>query len=255
MSCSRDRPDLYSLPSISGVVEEIRNDHENDDMGEHTFRAFDTDIEGLRRSVTEMGALAERQFRRAVSAIGTADPGVVAQVLADERVINALQVRIDLSCNTFIALRQPAAIDLREVIGVIHTINDLERIGDEAKKIALRARNVDASTCAEQIERVRDMATRAADMVGRAIDAFVRHDTRVAIELGACDDAVDDLRDELVAELSARMSRPSASVAQMLDLVMIVQSIERIADHAENVAEYIVNVVEGVDMRHGNIPA
>jgi phosphate transport system protein len=91
-------------------------------------------------------------------------------------------------------------------------------------------------------------------MLSRAIDAFVRHDSGVALELGACDDAVDDLRDELVETLMARMTREPQRVAQALDMILVVQSIERVADHAESIAEYVVNVVRGVDMRHGNLP-
>jgi phosphate transport system protein len=224
-------------------------------LNEHTVRAFDADIAGMRRAVVEMGALAERQFRRAVESVVTGDAALVEQVLADERIVNALHLQIDDLCNRIIALRQPIAIDLREVIGVIHTINDLERVGDEAKKIALKGRSIDASALSEQIGRIGGMAAQAGEMLTRAIDAFVRHDTRVARQLGACDDSVDDLRDTLVEELTARMRAEPMRVAPALELILIVQSIERVADHAENVAEYVVNVVQGVDMRHGNLPA
>jgi len=224
-------------------------------MHEHTYKAFDNDINGMREAVVEMGSLAARQFRRAVEAVGSGDPGLVAQVLADERIVNALHVRLDMMCNQIIALRQPIAVDLREVIGVIHTISDLERIGDEAKKIALKSRSIDAVALAAQIGQIGGMAEKAGDMVTRAIDAFVRHDVSVAVQLGACDDAVDALRDELVEALVARMSAEPELVAQALDLILVVQSIERVADHAESVAEYIVNVVDGVDMRHGNLPS
>jgi phosphate transport system protein len=223
-------------------------------LNEHTVRAFDADIAGMRRAVAEMGALAERQFRRAVESVVTGDAGLVAEVLADERQVNALHLQIDDLCNRIIALRQPIAIDLREVIGVIHTINDLERVGDEAKKIALKGRSIDPAALAEQIGRIGGMAAQAGDMLVRAIDAFVRHDTQVARQLGECDDTVDDLRDRLVDELTERMRGQPAQVAQSLELILIVQSIERVADHAENVAEYVVNVVHGVDMRHGNLP-
>lgn len=222
-------------------------------MREHTFRAFDHDIAGMRQAVIEMGTLAGRQFRRAVEAVSSGNVGLVADVLADERIVNAWHVRLDMMCNQIIALRQPTAIDLREVIGVIHTINDLERIGDEAKKIALKSRSIDPLALAEQVSRIGGMAEQASDMLNRAIDAFVRHDTAVATELGSCDDSVDALRDELVQELMVRMTQEPALVAQALDLILVVQSIERIADHAESVSEYIVNVVEGVDMRHGNL--
>ncbi len=224
-------------------------------LSEHTVRAFDADIAGMRRAVVEMGALAERQFRRAVESVVTGDAALVEQVLAEERIVNALHLQIDDLCNRIIALRQPIAIDLREVIGVIHTINDLERVGDEAKKIALKGRSIDASALSEQIGRIGGMAAQAGEMLTRAIDAFVRHDTRVARQLGACDHSADDLRDTLVDELTARMRAQPTQVAPALGLILIVQSIERVADHAENVAEYVVNVVQGVDMRHGNLPA
>lgn len=222
---------------------------------EHTLRAFDTDIAGMRRAVVEMGALAARQFRQAIDAVASGDPGRVAEVLAGERQVNALHVQVDELCNRIIALRQPIAIDLREVIATIHTINDLERIGDESKKIAMKGASIVPAGFPDVFPRVSAMAAQAEDMLARAIDAFVRHDTRVARELGACDDAVDDLRDALVDELVATIRREPGQVAQTMELIFIVQSIERIADHAENIAEYVFNLVEGVDMRHGNLPA
>lgn len=223
-------------------------------LQEHPIRALDADIAGMRRAVVEMGALAERQFRLAVHAMITGDARLIAQVLADERIVNGWHLRVDELCNRIIALRQPIAVDLREVIAVIHTINDLERVGDEAKKIALKGRSIEPEALQDLHGRVRDMADQAADMLSRAIDAFVRHDSGVAVELGACDDAVDDLRDDLVEILMARMTREPQRVAQALDMILVVQSIERVADHAESIAEYVVNVVRGVDMRHGNLP-
>jgi phosphate transport system protein len=223
-------------------------------LNDHTVRAFDADMAGMRRAVVVMGGLVERQFRRAVESVFTGDVELVSRVLADERAVNALHLQIDDLCNRIIALRQPIAVDLREVIGVIHTINDLERVGDESKKIALKGRGVDASTWSEQLGRIAGMAEQAGDMLTRAIDAFGRHDPQVARQLGACDDSVDDLRDALVDELTAHMRTEPTRVAPALELILIVQSIERVADHAENIAEYIVNVVQGVDMRHGNLP-
>ena len=224
-------------------------------LNEHTVRAFDADIAGLRRTVAEMGGLAARQFRHAIDALLTGDAAAVERVLADERLVDTLHVRIDDQCGRIIALRQPIAVDLREVIGAIHTIADFARIGDESTKIALKARGFDRSDPSAPIQRIAGMAARAGGMLDRAIDAFVRRDVRIAVELGATDDEVDALRDELVAALADRMRAGSAQIRPSLDLVMVVQSIERVADHAENVAEYIVNVVQGVDMRHGNLPA
>lgn len=217
---------------------------------EYTHRQFDTDIDALRSAVTMMGALVERQFVRAVDAVRLRDLGLAAQVLADEQKVNQLHVESDLRCNQTIARRQPIAIDLREIIAVIHTINDLERIGDEAKKIALKSRALQPAGPPIAMDRIERMSTLVCGMLDAAIDAFVRHDTRVAALLDDRDDEVDALRDELIAELMARMSAEPQAVSPGLALIFVVQSIERVGDHAKNIAEYVVNMVEGIDLRH-----
>jgi phosphate transport system protein len=222
---------------------------------EHIAKVFDADIAGLRQGVIDMARLAQEQFQRAVRSVMDADSDLATCVLADEHKLNALHVALDALCNRIIALRQPAAIDLREVMGALHTIGDLERIGDEAKKIALKQGKLDWALMAAQRTRIQAMADQAAQMIGRAIDAWVAHDTQVAIELGASDDKVDRWRDELVGELSASMAVKPGRVEPILTAILMVQSIERVADHAEDIAEYIVHVVDGVDMRHGNLPA
>jgi phosphate transport system protein len=218
---------------------------------DHTLRQFDTDIERLRSAVTVMGGLVERQFIRAVDAVRLRDPGIAAQVLADEERVNQLHIQADLRCNQTIARRQPIAVDLREIIAVLHTNNDLERIGDEAKKIALKSRAFLNGEAPIDLDRIERMATLVGDMLRAAIeDAFVRHDTGVAAALNARDDEVDALRDELIADLMTVMSRSPDTVASALAMIFVVQSIERVGDHAKNIAEYVVNVVEGVDTRH-----
>lgn len=217
---------------------------------EYTHRQFDTDIDALRSAVTMMGALVERQFVRAVDAVRLRDPGLAAQVLADEQKVNQLHVESDLRCNQTIARRQPIAIDLREIIAVIHTVNDLERIGDEAKKIALKGRALQPAGPPIAMDRIERMSALVCGMLDAAIDAFVRHDIRVAALLDDRDDEVDALRDELVAELMAKMSAEPQTVSPGLALIFIVQSIERVGDHAKNIAEYVVNMVEGIDLRH-----
>ncbi len=211
---------------------------------------FDADLDVLRSSVTVMAGLVERQFVRAVDAVRHRDPGMAAQVLADEQRVNQLQVESDLRCNQTIARRQPIAVDLREIVAVIHTVNDLERIGDEAKKIAIKSRDfhsVDLPIAMEGIER---MAALVRGMLDDAIDAFVRHDAGVAARLAREDDKVDALRDELTADLMRTMAQRPQAVAGALSMVFVVQSIERVGDHAKNIAEYVVNVVEGIDLRH-----
>ena len=218
---------------------------------EHTHKAFDTDIDTLRSSVTTMGGLVERQFVRAIDAVRYGDLRRVMDVLTDEETVNRMHVETDLRCNQVIARRQPIAVDLRETIAVIHSINDLERIGDEAKKIALKAKDFNGRPLPIDLDKIQRMADLVVAMLGAAIDAFVRHDTAVSASRAERDRAVDQLRDGLIEELIATMAADSRCVSDALALVFIVQSIERVGDHAKNIAEYVVQIVEGIDPRHG----
>ena len=220
---------------------------------EHTLKFFDADIEGMRGAVAEMGGLVERQLARAIEAVCGGDLAQVAQVLADEQVVNQLHVRSDQLCNQVIVKHQPIAIDLREVIGALHTIYDLERIGDEAQKIALKGRSLHDSAHRDDLplDRLRAMAEEAGRMLHDALDAFLRHDTSAADRLAQRDTEVDGLRDAMNAELVRRMSADPSSISSAMELMFVVQSIERIGDHAKSIAEYVVNVVEGIDRRHG----
>jgi phosphate transport system protein len=222
-------------------------------MTDHTFRQFDTDIERMRSAVSMMGGLVERQFLRAVDAVRDGDLHLVTQVLEDERVVNQLHLESDLRCNQMIARRQPIAVDLREIIAVIHSINDLERIGDEAKKIALKARQFVGAPLPIPFEPVLRMSEIVVEMLRGSIDAFVRQDEGAAARLSMRDDEVDALRDELVGQLIKRMIDDPDVVSNALALVFIVQSIERVGDHAKNIAEYVVHVVSGVDPRHARL--
>jgi phosphate transport system protein len=220
---------------------------------EHTNKAFDADMDGMRSAVLMMGGLVEKQIERAVRACTRLDLAVAGLVFSDEVRVNSLHMQCDLLCNQIIARRQPIAVDLREVIASIHTVNDLERIGDEAKKIVIKARSLQQLTSLEglPLPRIEQMGVQAAAMMRQALNAFVRQDTQAAVELAKADAEIDALRDDLHKELMGIMAAQSGLVTTCVDLVFIVQSIERIGDHAKNIAEYIIHIVEGVDMRHG----
>ncbi|MGE0802481.1 MAG: phosphate signaling complex protein PhoU [Lautropia sp.] len=217
---------------------------------DHTYTQFDTDLHSLRSATTTMAGLVERQLMRAIDAVRTEDLGRVAQVLTDEAEVNRMHVQTDLRCNQMIAKRQPIAVDLREIIAVLHMNNDLERIGDEAKKIAFKARDLVARPLPLDTGRIDRMAVIVCEMLRAAVDAFVRQDANVAASLQARDDEVDALRDDLIAELVALMAKEPLNVSRALAMVFIVQSIERVGDHAKNIAEYVVTVVDGTDPRH-----
>jgi phosphate transport system protein len=219
-------------------------------MTEHTYRQFDTDIDSIRSAFTTMGGLVERQLLRAIDAVRYGDLRLTTAVLVDERLINQMQVESDLRCNQIIAKRQPIAIDLREIIGVIHGVNDLERIGDEAKKIALKAQQFVDGNLPIPFDPILQMTEIVADMLRSAIDSFLRQDEAAAERLIQRDIEVDALRDQLIGALMRRMSEDPTRVSEALSLVFVVQSLERVGDHAKNIAEYIMHVVSGVDSRH-----
>lgn len=219
-------------------------------MPDHTFRQFDTDIDALRSAFTTLGGLVERQVIRAVDAVRQGDLTLAAQVLADESHVNRLHVESDLRCNQVIARRQPAAVDLREIIAILHSVNDLERIGDEAKKIALKAPLFVEQRLPISFEPIARMALIATDMLRSAIEAFLRQDVTAAERMVSRDREVDALRDEMIQLLVNRMREEPGCVQAALALVFVVQSLERIGDHAKNIAEYVISVVSGVDVRH-----
>jgi phosphate transport system protein len=222
---------------------------------EHTYTQFDTDLQRLRSASTTMASLVERQFLRAVDAVLTEDPGRIAQVLADETEVNRMHMQTDLLCNQMIARLQPIAVDLREILAALHMNNDLERIGDEAKKIALKARQLDVRPLPIATERIGGMAGIACEMLRLAVDAYIRQDPKVAGALARRDREVDDLRNQLTAELTAVMGSSPGVVSTALALIFVVQSIERVGDHATNISEYVVTVVEGTDTRHSRTSA
>ena len=223
-------------------------------MHEHTMKAFDTDMSVMRSAVMTMGGLVEQQVYRAVEVLRTGDGELMAQIATEERAVNRMHVQNDGLCNQIIARRQPIAIDLREVVAAMHTINDLERVGDEAKKIAYNARDLqEFPGCAGfPLDRVVAMGATVREMLQQALDAFVRHDAGVLTLLRARDRTVDALRSSLIRELLEAMAQDPASIPAAQEMIFIVQSLERIGDHAENIAEYVVNVVEGIDRRHAS---
>lgn len=217
---------------------------------QHTHSKFDADMQSLRSLVVTMGQSVEKQFLRSVESIRTSDLRLASEVLEEEQQVNHMHLQIDLLCNQIIAKRQPIAVDLREILSILHINNDLERIGDEAKKIAYRARDLHNDPLPIDVGSIGHMAELVGVMVNTSVRAFVTLDPGSATALHERDDEVDALRDRLVSELVGAMGRLPNDVGTALALVFVVQSIERVGDHAKNIAEYIFNAVEGVDTRH-----
>ena len=222
-------------------------------MNEHTSKQFDAEMEAIRSGVLAMGGLVETQFRRAVEALRTpGDVDVVSLVASDEQAINKMQMDIDQQCSQIIAKRQPAAIDLRMILTVVKIVNELERTGDEIKKIAYKAQQMQRPERLTSV-RLHDI-TRAAGLAAEnlqlALDAFARLDVNAAAQVVDNDEAIDAAFLANLRQLISYMMEDPRTISPALEIVFIAKSIERIGDHAKNIAEDVVHVVKGKDVRH-----
>ena len=221
-------------------------------MSDHTYKQFDAEMEEIRSGVMAMGGLVETQFARAIHALKHADVDLVDSVAADELSINQMQVDIDQQCSQIIAKRQPTAIDLRMVLTVVKIVNELERAADEIKKIAYKAQQMQRP---ERLSNVRfHEITRAAELaednLQLALDAFARLDVSAAAEVIANDEAIDFAFLAILRQLISYMMEDARTITPALEIVFIAKSIERVGDHAKNIAENVIHVVKGKDVRH-----
>ncbi len=220
-------------------------------MTEHTLKQFDVELEQIRSKVLQLGGLVERQIIRAMEALAEGDLILCEQVINADHDVNRLEVELDEACVQIIAKRQPAAIDLRMIMTVIKTITDLERIGDEAKKIAKQARALHSADMAfvPKLE-LRHAAEIVVEMLRQSLDAFARADSSVATDVVRRDKAVDAEFKAAMRQLITFMIEDPRTISRALELLFIAKSIERIGDHAKNVAEYVVYMEKGRDVRH-----
>ena len=222
-------------------------------MSDHTSKQFDAEMEAIRSGVLSMGGLVERQMTRAIQALREdEDARLIDAVGADEREINQSQVLIDQQCAQIIARRQPTAVDLRVVMTVTKVVNELERIGDEIKKVAYKAAGVRGN---DQLTRLRyhdvvRMATGAQQMLRKALDAFARLDVNEAADVVEEDDDIDIAFNGVMRQLISYMMEDPRTITPALEVVFIAKSLERIGDHAKNISESVVQVVKGKDVRH-----
>ena len=222
-------------------------------MTEHTHKQFDTEMEAIRGGVLAMGGLVETQMSRAIVLLeGKDEHGLIDQVVSDEKMINQMQVDIDQQCSQIIARRQPAAIDLRMILTVTKIVNDLERVGDETKKIAKKAAQAAQTQRLAQVRYfdVARAAGRAKEMLQLALDAFARLDVNAAAEVIDLDDEIDAAFSAVLRQLISYMMEDPRTITPALEIVFMAKSIERIGDHAKNIAEAVVQVVRGKDVRH-----
>ncbi|MDO9244241.1 MAG: phosphate signaling complex protein PhoU [Rhodocyclaceae bacterium] len=220
-------------------------------MTEHTLKQFDIELQQLRGKVLRLGGVVERQITQAMAALANADLALCEQVIGTDHEVNRLEVEIDEDCVHIIAKRQPAARDLRMIMTVIKTITDLERIGDEAKKIAKKTRAMYSSdlTYVPRIE-LRHSADIVVAMLRQSLDAFARDDCSVAAEVARRDKEVNAEFKAATRQLITYMMEDPRTITRALELLFIAKSIERIGDHAKNISEYVVYMEKGRDVRH-----
>ncbi|WP_028536973.1 phosphate signaling complex protein PhoU [Paludibacterium yongneupense] len=224
-------------------------------MAEHISKQFDLELENTRTRVLQMGGMVEQQILSAIDALMTGDIEKLDRVIAEDALVNALEVSIDENCQHIIARRQPAAGDLRMVISVVKTITDLERIGDEAQKIARMGKAIHENERYQmpRFREVRKMAEVAIAMLRRALDAFARLDAHAALELAEEDRRLDDDFAAEIRHLITFMMEDPRTISMSIDTLFIAKAIERIGDHAKNISEYVVYLVKGKDIRHTTI--
>ena len=220
--------------------------------GVHSSKQYDLDLEAIRSKVLLMGGLVESQFHDAMTCFRTGDAERAEQVIKADENVNKLEVSLDDTCSHLIVRRQPAANDLRTVMATIKVITDLERIGDEATKIARAAKTIQerGGSNINHYETVWVIASNAGDMLHDALDAFARLDEKHATRLIAQDQLIDHEFRSIMRNLITFMMEDPRTISAALDTLWVAKAIERIGDHAKNIAEYVIFVVEGKDIRH-----
>jgi len=220
--------------------------------GDHSSKQYDQELEAIRSKVLLMGGMVETQFDDAINAFRVGDCEQAEKVIADDHAVNQLEVQLDDACSHLIVRRQPAANDLRTVMATIKVITDLERIGDEAAKIARTAKSLHERGLAgfNHYEVVRTISRATSDMLHDALDAFARLDGKAALQIIAQDDTVDFEFRTIMRNTITFMMEDPRTISSSLDTLWVAKAIERIGDHAKNIAEYVIYVVEGRDIRH-----
>jgi len=217
---------------------------------EHHGRHFQEELEQLKTRLLEMGGLAEEQVRVAVKALTDRDRDLVDFVLQGDEPINTLHIELDSRCFMLLALHQPMAVDLRAIVSAVKINTDLERVGDLAINIAEAARRYVALAPVKKLIDIPRMATIAQSMLRDALDAFVRRDMELAQRVLNEDDKLDALKTQIFRELLTYMLQDPATIEPALDLILISRHLERIGDHATNIAEDVIFMVSARDVRH-----
>ncbi|MBE0509749.1 MAG: phosphate signaling complex protein PhoU [Chromatiales bacterium] len=220
-------------------------------IGQHISQQFNVELEDIRNRVMAMGGLVEQQLVAATKAMVDGNGELAEQTYNDDYKVNAMEVGIDEECSRILARRQPTASDLRLIVAVIKTITDLERIGDQAKRVARMAQRLasDDAKVGNYVE-LQHMADHVRHMLRDALDAFARMDVDAALEVAREDLKVDKEYEGLMRQLITFMMEDPRTITRVLDVMWAARALERVGDHARNICEYVIYFVKGKDVRH-----
>lgn len=229
-------------------------DLDNTGYTTHISQKFNHDLEELKSKILEMGGMVEKQVVNAVTSLIEGNTSLAEEVRSIESDINDFELALDEECTRILALRHPAASDLRMVIAVSKTITDLERIGDESNKIAKMAiALVDEGGAPRGYVQTRHIGNLVRVMVQQALDAFARFDVSAAFNVAREDKSVDLEYEAAMRQLVTHMMEDPRSISRVLKVVWALRALERIGDHARNIAEHVIYLVKGKDIRHRNL--
>jgi phosphate transport system protein len=219
---------------------------------EHISKAFETDLDTTRTRVLQMGGLVEAQIQAAIGAYASGAQDLVDQVVENDKRVNGYEVAIDSACSQLLVRRQPAASDLRLIMAISKIVTDLERVGDEAEKIARMARAIHehGAQHAQRFPSIRHAAHIAVRMLRQALDAFARLDAAAAAEVLKEDVAIDSEFRSVLRQLITYMMEDPRTITAGVEIIWVAKAIERIGDHAKNLAEQVIYIVKGTDVRH-----
>jgi len=219
----------------------------------HFSSQFNQELENLRSRVLAMGAVVEKQIGDAVTALATGNENMARSVIGGDLHVNQLEVYLDEECRRILARRQPAAGDLRLVFAVIKAVTDIERIGDSAKSVARMAIKLIEAKPAGSVPSLQRLGELVQEMVHKAIGAFAGMDVNVALEVARADIAADDEYRSVMRTLTTRMTDDPKAIDWALNLILAARALERAGDHAKNISEYLIYLVQGKDVRHVSI--
>jgi phosphate transport system protein len=222
---------------------------------EHIYKQYDAELEAVRAKVLEMGSLVEQQIVDAIQSLVTSNNKLATSVIEKDHMVNTLEVQVDEDCSHIIVRRQPTASDLRMVLMMIKTITDLERIGDEAAKIArFSQKSIETDRMwTPRFAEISSMSNLAREMLHMALDAFARSDATKVLEIAQMDQELDEHYQMTIRHLITFMLEDPRTISMSLEVLFIAKAIERIGDHAKNISEYVVYMVKGKDVRHISI--